>query len=259
MKKTLLLIVMLLGACAAPRTTLPPPPEAGILLQKLESEQDRWRELDAAAQVGFKRDGKSLSTRQFMLLERPDRLRVDVLTLFSQLALQLTVADGELEVFLNNPAPGQYYRGPASDALLARFTRVPLRAAELVQLLLHAPPWMKDAPSRVEVAGERYRLTLDAGTQRQQFYFDAELLLRRCVYLQGTQVLLAVDYDQFDAENHFPRRVQIELPQQETRLAVVFSELRLNQGIKPGRFDLQPPSNALPLLIPGINLPEEKT
>ncbi len=121
-------LVFLLTACAGPRPQLPSVPAAEVLLRKLEETGQRWQQLDAAAEVGFKRNGKSLSSRQFMLLEKPDRLRVDVLSFFGQPVLQLTVDQGELQVFLGTTTPGQYYRGPASDEVLARFTRLPLRA-----------------------------------------------------------------------------------------------------------------------------------
>ena len=253
------LLVFLLVGCAAPRPQLPPAPEAKILLQQLDRSSQRWQQLDAAAKVGIERDGKSLSTQQFMLLEKPDSIRVDVLSLFSQLALQLTVSQGEIQVFLNTTVPGQFYRGPASDDLLARFTRLPLAAPELVRLLLYDPPHADYQTVAVETSEDRYLLRLDRGDREQQFWFDGQLQLRRCLYLRNAEPLLIVDYAKIDQIDGFPRRVQIEMPPQATRVTINFSELRLNKPAKSGRFQLSPPANAVPLVLPGFNSEEERS
>ncbi len=253
---SVLMLTLLLVGCAGPRPQLAPAPEPQILLQKLSQLSQSWQQIDAAAKVGFQREGKYLSTQQFMLLEKPDRLRVDVLSLFSQLALQLTVDQGELQVFLNTTVPGQFYRGPASDEVLARFTRLPLGAAELVSLLLYDPPLSDYQIITVETTEDRYLLRLTNGDRQQQLLFDDQLQLRRCLYLRSEKPFLIVDYGKFDETDKFPRRIQIEMPAQKTKLTVKFSEVILNQPTKAGRFQLTPPANVVPLILPGFN-PEE--
>ncbi len=252
-----IILILLLVGCATPRAQLRPAPEAQILLQQLALTGQRWQQLDAAAKVGLQREGKSLSTQQFMLLEKPDRLRVDVLSLFSRLALQLTVDRGEIQVFLNTTVPGQFYRGPASDELLARCTRLPLGATELVRLLLYDPPRSDYQTVTVETTEDRYLLRLTLGDREQHFLFDDRLRLRRCLYLRDKEPLLIVDYAKIDEADGFPRRVQIEMPAQRTRVTVSFSEVILNRPAKAGRFQLSPPANAVPLVLPGFNAAEE--
>jgi len=248
-----ILLLSLLAGCAIPRPKLPPAPEAQILLQQLALGRQSWQQLDTAAKVGFQREGKYLSTQQFILLEKPDRLRVDVLSLFSQLALQLTVDQGQLQVFLNTTVPGQFYQGPASDELLARFTRLPIGATELVHLLLYDPPQADYQTIRVEMTKDRYLLRLTLGDREQQFLFDEQLQLRSCLYLRSAEPLLVVDYDKISQTDGFPRRIQIEMPAQQTKVTLNFSDLILNQPVKDGRFRLTPPANAVPLLLPNFN------
>jgi outer membrane biogenesis lipoprotein LolB len=256
---SLMVPILILVGCAAPRPQLPPAPEPQALLQRLALTGQRWQQLDAAAKVGIQREGKYFSTQQFMLLEKPDRLRVDVLSLFSQLALQLTVDQGELQVFLNTTVPGQFYRGPASDELLARFTRLPLAASELVRLLLYDPPQSEYQTIRVEMGEDRYLLRLTLGDREQQFLFDDQLQLRRCLYLRSAEPLLIVDYAKIDEADAFPRRIQIEMPVQQTRVTLNLTEVRLNQPAKAGRFKLSPPANAIPLTLPGFDPAEERS
>lgn len=253
---SVLLLTSLLVGCTGPRPQLPPAPEAQILLQTLAQVSQRWQQIDAAAKVGFQREGKYLSTQQFMLLEKPARLRVDVLSLFSQLALQLTVDQGELQVFLNTTVPGQFYRGPASDEVFARFTRMPLGAAELVRLLLYDPPLSDYQSIAVETTADRYLLRLTSGDRQQQFLFDEQLQLRRCLYLRSEKPLMIIDYGKIDETDKFPRRIQIDMPQQQTKLTVNFSEVILNKPTKAERFQLTPPANAVPLILPGFS-PDE--
>lgn len=252
MKKlvTVITMALLLSACMAPRPQLPPAPDAAVLLQTLAESGERWQQLDAAAKVGFTRNGHYLPSNQFVLLEKPDRIRVDVLTFFGQLAMQLAVDRNVLQVYLNTTVPGQFYRGPASEDLFARFIHLPLRAPELVQLLLYDPPHSGTPDSVVEVTADRYLLRLDDGDRRQLFYFDASLRLRRCVYLFGGQVLLSVAYDKLDSADGFPRSVKLEAPEQKTRVTLALSEVKLNQPARAGRFELSPPANAVPLQLP---------
>ncbi len=256
---SLLILLMLLVGCSAPKLQLPPAPEPQILLAQLALTSQRWQQLDAAAKVGLERAGKYLSTQQFMLIEKPERLRVDVLSIFNQLALQLTVDQGELQVFLNTTVPGQFYRGPASDALLSRFTQLPLGAAELVRLLLYDPPQSDYQTLGVEMGEDRYLLRLTLGDRQQQFLFDEQLLLRRVRYLRGAEVSLIVDYDRIDKTDQFPRRVQIEMPVAQTKLTVNFSEVSLNKPAADSRFNLSPPANAVPLVLPALSPAEERS
>ncbi|MCF6179912.1 MAG: DUF4292 domain-containing protein [Geopsychrobacter sp.] len=252
---TLLLLLLIVG-CARPQISLPPKPEAQLLLQRLATEGARWQQLDAAAKIGFVRAGKHMSTQQFLLLARPDRLRVDVLALFNQLALQLSVVEGELQILLKTTNPVQFYHGPASDELLARFTRLPLRAEQLINLILYAPPVSAGASARVEIVAERYLLTLNPGDggYRQQFFFDERLRLRRAVYQRNANILLSVDYSKIAGKDNFPRRIQIKMPVQQTAVTITLSDVILNEPSALSRFQIAPPVNAVPLKLPGFNI-----
>jgi outer membrane biogenesis lipoprotein LolB len=250
-------LTLVLSGCAGQKLPLPPAPEAKILLQRLSDNGPAWRQLDAAAKVGLERQGKFLSAQEFLLLEKPINLRVDVLTVFNQLALQLAVDQGQLQVFLNTQVPGRYYRGPVSDELLARFTGLPLGIETLVRLLLYDPPVGEYQTLGVELNDDRYLLRLAAGARRQQFYFDGSRQLRRVLYLQGQEVQLIAEYDKLDETDGFPRQIALEMPQQQTRLTLRLSEVRLNTPIKAGRFQLSIPANALPLQLSGLNAAEE--
>ncbi len=245
------LLLLLLASCTRP----PQPvwtevPEAEQVLQRLQETTGRVNSLDGAAKVGLTVGGKYFSTQQFLLAEKPDRIRADALTGFGQLILQLTSDGEELRVFLNTTVPGHYYRGPASYENLSRFTQVPLPAEDFLRLLMYDPPLIDYREARVTEVKEGLLLGLWNAERRQELVFDTQLRLIGCRYLTGTELLLEVRYEKFADTDFFPRRVEIELPKEKTSMAVQFSELQINVPIAAERFRLRQPATLIAEPLP---------
>jgi len=246
-----LLLFLLLTACAKPPASVwTELPTADTLLRRLAETTGRVASLDAAAGVGLTVKGKYRSSQQFLLVEKPDRLRADVLTGFGQLVLQLATDGAELSVFLNTTVPGRFLRGPATDENLARFTRVPLSIRNMLRLLLYDPPLISYQQQAVTVVDDQLVLRLSADSQLQELLFDQQLRLVGCRYFSQSRLFLAVQFQKIAAAEQFPQRVQIELPLEQTRLTLDFNELQLNGAIAAERFRLAQPANVLlePLL-----------
>lgn len=242
------LLIWLLAGCAGTGGLLPVAPTAEMLHEKLRENSRQWQQLDTMAKVGLTQAGNFYSTQQFILAEKPQRLRVDVLSLFGQLALQLTVDQDRLQILDKTRLPPRAYQGPLDDALLARITRLPLSVSQLIPLLLYDPPVFKTAPAGVEQTSDRYLLRFTEGQRQQLFSFDSQLRLRRSEYLYGEQSLLQIDYDDINSDDGFPRAMRVQLPVEQIRLTLKLSDLRLNRPAADKRFRLTLPENALPLL-----------
>lgn len=240
----LIVLLLLLAACARP----PQPvwtdiPDAAELLAQLRERSPVVQGLDAEASASIVHDGRNVSSQQFLLLQQPDRLRVDALSGFGQLLLQLA-SDGEvLTVFLNTTVPPRFFRGSASEENLSRFVQLPLPPDLLVSLLLYDPPLLDHRRQRVSEEDDQLTLYLDDGRFAQKYYFDAELRLVGCDYLEARELLLSVRYSRISAEDGFPRRIELEMPPRKTRLALRLSDLQLDPDPEPARFRLQPPDN----------------
>ncbi|MCW9049296.1 MAG: DUF4292 domain-containing protein, partial [Deltaproteobacteria bacterium] len=218
-------------------------PPAAQLLNKLALQSGQHRSLDAEASVSLTARGKYFSSQQFLLLERPDHLRADVLTGFGQLVLQLA-SDGEyLAVFLNDSVPGRFFHGPASYANISRFIRIPLAANDLLALLLYDPPLIVYQESRVLIMSDQLGLMLTAGDNRQELLFDARMRLIGSRYYAKNELQLKVDYEKISEADMFPRKVKIEVPGEETRVTLAYSQLELNKPIDPAKFRLKKPVN----------------
>lgn len=225
-------------------------PQADELFSRVRQNSGRVTTLDAAAKVGLTVKGKYFSSQQFLLLQRPDHLRADVLTGFGQLILQLASDGQRMAVFMNNTVPGRFLSGPASYENLSRFVRIPLEAENFVSLLLYDPPVIGEQAGGVAVDGDRLMLTTSASGTLQRLYFDRNLELIGCAYLVEQREVLRVEYERIDDNDHFPRTVRIELPDEETRMTIHFKDVNLNTEIAPERFQLDRPANSIYEALP---------
>lgn len=244
MKLRLLLVLLLLSACARPEQPMPLP-EADTLLLSLTQGQDVFDSLDGEAKVAIEAEGRFFSSQQFILLEKPHRMRTDVLSSFGQLLLQLAVDRDQLQVFNNTKVPGIYYHGAASYENLYRFTRLPLRFREVVRLLLYDPPVLSGAVLQVSPHKDGVQLSLDAAGQKQEVVFDRQFRVVECRYFRQGVLQLQVFYEKFAEQDGFPQKIRLEVPQRETSASVRFSQVQTNIAIAAERFVIEPPANAV--------------
>lgn len=93
--------------------------------------------LRGLARVALEGPDFKLNRPQRIAVERPDRLRFEVLGLFDQLAGLLVVDRGDYGFF--DASHGEIVHGEVRPTLLWELTRIDLEAAEVVGLLLGAP------------------------------------------------------------------------------------------------------------------------
>ena len=251
MRWVLFLIVLLLSGCLhLPEPVWTEVPTAEQLIAKLAAESGRFSSLDGAASVAITNDDKFFSSQQFLLLEKPNRMRADVLTGFGQLILQMTTDGETLAVFLNTTVPGRFLRGPASYENISRFVKIPLMLEELLALLLYDPPLAVTQHSRVEVTPKFLKLVLSQKNRHQELLFDRQLRLVGGRYFEAGEKYLSVDYQKFTKDVNFPQKIIIEMPLEKTRIKVKFSELKMNQVIVGTQFNLEKPAKILVEYLP---------
>ena len=236
-------LLLLLGGCARPPQPLPAELPAENLLARLAATTGRYQSLDATAKVTLVADGQRVTTQQFMLLERPDHLRIDALTGFGQLVLQLATDGKQLDVHLNHGKPARFLRGPASYENISRFVRIPLAVDDLLPLLLYDPLLIAFDRQQVSAASDGIVLALSGGDKQQELVFNEQLQLIACRYLVDGELLLAISYAKFSDAERFPHKVMIEIPRQKTDATVTISELSLNPAIDSHKFRLENPED----------------
>ncbi|MCK4691523.1 MAG: DUF4292 domain-containing protein [Desulfuromonadales bacterium] len=237
------LLLVVVTACARPpQVTWTELPTVEFLLTSLADTTGQVHSLDSTAKVSMTVKGKFFSSQQFLLVEKPDRLRADVLTGFGQLILQLTADGQELSVFMHTTVPGRFLRGPATAENLARFTRVPLATEDMVRLLLYEPPLITYQQAEVSAEGNTLLLRLNNQKFRQELLFDRYLRFVGCRYFSQEGIFLEVLYDKFNERDAFPQKIQIKLAEEDTKVVFKFSDLQTNVRIEPERFTLEIPA-----------------
>lgn len=248
--------LLLLAAGCAPTVTptvKPVLPTLSVteLTERLDAASQRFFSVRGEARVKMASAGQNLTVSQVLLAQRPDRLRSEAMSPFG-LPMMIMVADGrDLSVYL--PTQGAFYRGEATVANVARFTRLPFRLDDLVGLLLYSVPRFPFQDSTVAMTETGYLLELTGGEGVvQRFGFDADGRLNQAAYLIDGQLRMQVDYADFDpAQQDFPRSLQLAVPDREVAVSIAFSaDTASNVELPRERFVLNPPPGVEPQPLP---------
>jgi outer membrane lipoprotein-sorting protein len=246
--------ILVLGGCL-PRPPAPPsasPATEAVLLKGLAADSAAFQSLKGVAKVKIANGGRSFSATQILLVQKPDRLRTEVLSFFGQPMLLLATDGAELTVF--STTKSTFYRGPATPRNLQRILRVPLRLDDLVHVLLYQVPVIEYERSSLgpgKPEGSLLTLFGDEG-RRQTLRFDGRRRLVEADYFRGEKHLLRITYGGFADQNgrSFPRTVHLDAPPLNAEASVVFSDVTTNVTIPESRFSLTPPPGTKVLPIP---------
>jgi hypothetical protein len=237
-----LILWLILSGCrpAAPPVAMTPLTSEALLM-RLDANRGFFHSLKGLASIRAEIDGRVTSARQVLLMEKPARLRADVLGLFGQPALQVAVDKGQLAVHV--VPEGRYLQGTATAANLARFTRMPLGVDDLVRLALYDVPLIPYGESSLHTNERGYLLRLETGRgDRQDLLFDVAGRLYGVEYFRDGGLLLKVGYERFaEQQGGFPKELSLDMPVRQTSLSLVYSDLELNPELASDHFTLTPP------------------
>jgi hypothetical protein len=236
---------LLLAACRTlpgPLAPLPPEdPRPARLLASLEERAAERRALRGRAELEVESERFEVppSTRQVLVLERPDRLRVEILGFLNQTQAVLTTSGGRYELFV---ADGQRYEsGMAYRGLLWDVARIDLEPREVVELLLGVPLADRRLALRRALATPEGGVQLEvagppaAGTQT--FVFDAAGRLRR---MRREPEGLDVRFGAYAPVDGAAVAHTIVVEHAGTRAELSLHDVELNPDLPEGLFELRP-------------------
>lgn len=187
---------------------------------------------------------------QFVLAERPDRVRLETISFFGQPIAVLT-SDG-VTFHLHDLENGRFFEGPASAGNVSQLLPVRIPPEELVSLLLGVPPVVMDAlpvALRVDEEKREYVLTVQGRTPAgelvvQYFGVDPATLRPSWVETSGRSGLDAYgatfrDYD--GKELDLPRRISLVAIDGSERMELRFTDREVNVDIEPDAFTQEVP------------------
>lgn len=255
----ILAVAALLLACAR----VPPPElqaDPAELLARLEAAQARVHSVRGTGRVGIDAPGRSGSTDAFLAAERPDRLRVEVMDFFGNVAAVLA-SDGE-RFSLYDARGGTFYRGRPTAENVSSLLPLALPPAELVAILCGAAPVRPGSPASVEPRGDRVVLTVGAGAAAEELSVGAELAVEEARLPPGGPggaPGYALDFGLFrhHAGRRFPTELELTASEPRARMTLAWKgDLEVNRRSDPGLFRLDPPRGARIVdLVPGAAVP----
>jgi hypothetical protein len=238
----LLLALALLGCRSAPVVWTPlgaGDPRATLRVAALAALAEERHALRASGRVESEGPGGSGFSRQLLLVERPARLRIEVIGLLEQRVLVLAT-DGERYELYRAESPG-LETGEVHPGVLDEAAGLPLTPDAAAALLLAAPLAPDGPPSAAREDGAG---ALSLSWPDQTLDFDAEGRLVGLAFHPGARDVLRAHWSEWresaGAGGEFPHRLELELFEPEARFRLDYRQVELNPPLAPELFRLRP-------------------
>lgn len=241
----LAILALIVTGCA---TTAKPPAlpqlpapqwESSKLIESMGQRRQQFRTVRALARVSYAGPEGKHSFDEAVLVQRPDRLRLETLTMLGAI---LIVTANDQEIVGYHPREGALVRGRSSKENLLRLTQIPLELDEITALLLGLPPVESTVPWRQE---GNSLISAPNGRVKDTLAFDSQLPVpTRWQRFNGGGTLeltaLFSDYITTPA-GLFPSKINVDAPLQGKKLEIRFQEPEFNATIPAESFSQQKP------------------
>lgn len=241
--KSLVFILSLLLVTGCAMKAAPPlhRMEREHMWQQLQQRQRQLTSLSALTQVKLVQGEKSWSATQALLVETPNRLRLDMVNFFGQLLVQLVVDGPRLDAYV--PAEKTHYHGVPTLDNVQRFTGLPLPVTDLVAVLLCRLPHGVLETAQVRCDDDALLLTVSEGVEFRVTFMDNQVTA--VVYSVNDYVLYRVDYGEWNAQSNFPKTIELQVPMSSLSLKLRFDEVERNPEFSSAQFELLLPAATL--------------
>ncbi len=253
----LLVPLVFIAACRTPGPGVllgPDDPRPAALVAGLEVRAESPAALRARARLDLDARDVSLDRPQRLAVERPARLRVEVLGLFDQLAAVVVTNGDTYQVF--DARSRDLEDGVVDPHLLWRVARVDLAPAEAVDLMLGGPrpdPSLREGEAREHANGDVAVTRIDGdGLAREAYRFDAAGRVVEATLFDATGALVwRAAFDDYRAiaspdggEVAFAHDVRLEFPRVDARARLVFKTVVLADDLPDALFALELPGRS---------------
>jgi len=243
-----LLLGMLVTGCAATRAAtsrLAPArlPTASELDAALSDRRTAVQSLRALAHLRYRDADESGSSREALIVARPDRVRVEVLSVLGSVFV-LTADNGAMTAYARQD--DTVYRGKASLENLARYARLWVPVTDLVDIVLGTPPPRPAQQERVTFDADanavRLWRALDDGVQ-VVWFTDAALPVAAEERASSGDATWRATFDAYEEHAGVPvaTRIALELPGAARRLEITLDDVDVNPSLDHSVFAFQTP------------------
>lgn len=240
-----LLAILAFIAAGCSTTAKPPAPpqlaapqwESAKLIESIGQRRQQFRSLRALARVNYAGPEGKHGFEEAVLVQRPDRLRLETLTLLG--AILIVTANGQ-EIIGYHPREGIMVRGRSSKENLLRYTQIPLELEEITSLLLGLPPVEPSAPWRQD--GNSLIFSLN-GRIKDSLAFESQLPVptRWQRFNGGGALELTARFSEYitTPAGLFPSKIDVDAPLQGRKLEIRFQDPEFNATIPAESFSQQ--------------------
>jgi hypothetical protein len=224
-------------------------PRPQALLDEWAARTGELRSLRGSARVSLNGARGASFARQVLAMERPARLRVEVLGLLNQ-RIAVLATDGE-RYDLYRFKSGAVESGEIRPSVLWEVAGVPLTPEDAVRVLLGAPRMQLpngEITGAVESADAALRFEIRSSEPYwSALEFDAQRLLSRYEVFAPEGALFQVRYDDYRevAGTRFAHRVELDFPFSEVHAEIKFGGVELNPVFPESIFRLELPERVL--------------
>jgi hypothetical protein len=209
----------------------------------LAKRREAVHSLRALAHVHYRDPEESNSSREAIVVARPDRLRVEVLSLFGSVFV-LAADGGLLTAYARRE--NTIYHGRASPENLWRYVGLTLPVSELVDLVLGTPPLRQAAAATVSFDPRTgwIQLTQQWAQGVQLVWFSTTALpLRTEEQNPDRQTLWRATFDDYESQNGFAvaTRIALEVPAWQRSVDITLEDIDLNPRLDSAVFAVQTP------------------
>lgn len=235
-----------LAGCTATRPLTPRAapavlPSAAELEAGLAARRDAVRSLRALARLRYRDAEQSVTSREAIVVARPDRVRVEVLSIFGSVFL-LVADNGEMTAYARDE--NTVYRGQASPQNLQRYVRLGVPVDELVDIVLATPP-ARGGRARVSFDEAAGAIRLDQGSQTVWFSETSLPLATEEADAEGRARWRAT-FAAYEDHAGVPiaTRIGLDLPAWSQSMEIALQEVEVNPTLDHSIFAFQTPSGS---------------
>lgn len=255
----------LTGCPAKPKPVIDPVgevlPSPSALLARISTAAQSRRSLRALGRVTYFGEEGRVRLNVVEVVERPARFRIETISPLEQ-PIDTMTSDGERLWLLSK---GVLREGPATPENIARLVPIPLRASELVDVLLGGVP-ISDRYKAVRVErsakdAELLELTLEDDAHVQALITidpaESKVLSAEVKEASGELRFSVVfsDFQALSAGGALPKTIEFKMPARKLDVSIKLKELEANVAIEPTLFVLVPPPGVRPEPLPSPPVP----
>ena len=248
--------VLALGGCASlrvgpeePRSAPTTAVSADRLLAGIDQRSAAVQTFRALAQMHYVGSSDTLAVKEVVAVERPNRLRIEMMSAFG-VALQIASDGSRLCAY--HRGDRTFYRGRATAENLSRFTRLDLELADVVDLLIGLPPhreWRGTPSIAFDRPQGNWRVETalgDGGSLTVWFDPDSLLPVRATETSSTGAVRYTAKYGNYGTVSGvaMPAAVRFEVPEQEAKIDLRYSDVSLNANLAAGLFSFDAPAGS---------------